>query len=407
MGQADHDLRTLAPPDQGGQPLGQGVPEVDAAGSADDAVDHEPATGARLPWQLGPGTRQHEHAVTGPDHRGQAAQQRAGHRLVPAELRADAGRVDGDDHPRAERVVVSAGEGRRLGDHRSFRGLSQTSRQVPPGHPDALDRCPVGPDASPTAAASTGLPEHCCTTSRPPSCAANECPGAHLRHVLAVTTGRARPCFYDVILAGLPFTGGCLGSEAYVVRSAFADPGATFVSTPLDPAPIDLGQRRRSRRRLWLPAAFVGARPAAGRLAHGRVSLRIQRRRAVNDNLRRQPVMPREAPAGGPSRDRASHRPPAGATAAMNYVLIGADDPAGGSSRSDALMVLHLAADRRSAYLISFPRDLWVPIPGYGRNKIKRPTRSAVPSSPSRPWKDCWTCGWITSPRSTWMALSA
>ena len=33
-------------------------------------------------------------------------------------------------------------------------------------------------------------------------------------------------------------------------------------------------------------------------------------------------------------------------------------------------MVLHLAADRRSAYLISFPRDLWVPIPGYGRNKI-------------------------------------
>jgi LCP family protein required for cell wall assembly len=33
-------------------------------------------------------------------------------------------------------------------------------------------------------------------------------------------------------------------------------------------------------------------------------------------------------------------------------------------------MVLHLAADRRSAYLISFPRDLWVPIPLRGRNKI-------------------------------------
>ena len=43
---------------------------------------------------------------------------------------------------------------------------------------------------------------------------------------------------------------------------------------------------------------------------------------------------------------------------------------AGGASRSDALMVMHLAGDRRSAYLISFPRDLWVPIPGHGHNKI-------------------------------------
>jgi anionic cell wall polymer biosynthesis LytR-Cps2A-Psr (LCP) family protein len=54
----------------------------------------------------------------------------------------------------------------------------------------------------------------------------------------------------------------------------------------------------------------------------------------------------------------------------MNYVLIGADDAAGGASRSDALMVLHLSANQRSAYLISFPRDLWVPILGYGRNKL-------------------------------------
>jgi hypothetical protein len=54
----------------------------------------------------------------------------------------------------------------------------------------------------------------------------------------------------------------------------------------------------------------------------------------------------------------------------MIYVLAGADDSAAGASRSDAPMVLHLASDRRSAYLISFPRDLWVPIPGFGRNKI-------------------------------------
>jgi LCP family protein required for cell wall assembly len=140
------------------------------------------------------------------------------------------------------------------------------------------------------------------------------------------------------------------------------------VSTPLDPAPIELGQRRRSRRRLWLPAAFVAlALLLVGSIATGFLYA-FSVDRAVNDNLRRQPVMPREAPAGKP---RPSKPPTTGeGHASMNYVLIGADDAAGGSSRSDALMVLHLAADRRTAYLVSFPRDLWVPIPGYGRNKI-------------------------------------
>jgi LCP family protein required for cell wall assembly len=33
-------------------------------------------------------------------------------------------------------------------------------------------------------------------------------------------------------------------------------------------------------------------------------------------------------------------------------------------------MVLHLSGDRRSAAIISFPRDMYVPIPGHGKNKI-------------------------------------
>jgi len=33
-------------------------------------------------------------------------------------------------------------------------------------------------------------------------------------------------------------------------------------------------------------------------------------------------------------------------------------------------MVMHLSGDRKSAYLISFPRDMYVPIPGHGRDKI-------------------------------------
>ena len=143
------------------------------------------------------------------------------------------------------------------------------------------------------------------------------------------------------------------------------------MSTPLDPAPTELGQRRRSHRRLWLPAAFVAlALLLVGSIATGFIYA-FSVDRAVNDNLRRQSVMPREAPAREGAKPRPSKPPTTGGgQASMNYVLIGADDAAGGSSRSDALMVLHLAADRRSAYLVSFPRDLWVPIPGYGRNKI-------------------------------------
>ncbi len=41
-----------------------------------------------------------------------------------------------------------------------------------------------------------------------------------------------------------------------------------------------------------------------------------------------------------------------------------------GSHRSDVIMVLHISADRRAAYVISVPRDTWVSIDGYGMSKI-------------------------------------
>lgn len=41
-----------------------------------------------------------------------------------------------------------------------------------------------------------------------------------------------------------------------------------------------------------------------------------------------------------------------------------------GAARTDAVMLLHLTADGEAAYLVSIPRDTWVPIPGFGMNKI-------------------------------------
>jgi LCP family protein required for cell wall assembly len=57
----------------------------------------------------------------------------------------------------------------------------------------------------------------------------------------------------------------------------------------------------------------------------------------------------------------------------LNLVLMGSDSRDKkkiGKGRSDTLMLLHLAADRHSATIISFPRDMYVSIPGHGKNKI-------------------------------------
>jgi LCP family protein required for cell wall assembly len=65
-----------------------------------------------------------------------------------------------------------------------------------------------------------------------------------------------------------------------------------------------------------------------------------------------------------------AERPPPGPGRAKNVLIIGSDDPAGltgatggGGARSDTVILLHLAGDRRSATALSVPRDLLVDIP--------------------------------------------
>jgi len=74
-------------------------------------------------------------------------------------------------------------------------------------------------------------------------------------------------------------------------------------------------------------------------------------------------------------------RPAKAAAKAQNFLLVGSDVRApgattgsgadsSGNGRSDTLMIIHLAADQKSAAVISIPRDSWVDIPGHGKNKI-------------------------------------
>lgn len=61
--------------------------------------------------------------------------------------------------------------------------------------------------------------------------------------------------------------------------------------------------------------------------------------------------------------DRRSDEPTTGRDATASSWLPGAQ-------RSDAIMILHIDADRRGASVVSIPRDSWVEIPGYRTNKI-------------------------------------
>ncbi len=69
-------------------------------------------------------------------------------------------------------------------------------------------------------------------------------------------------------------------------------------------------------------------------------------------------------PEGAPQRPETANR-------AVNFVLMGSDARAEDyTGRSDTLMIAHLTGDRERVYLISFPRDMWVNIPGHGNGKI-------------------------------------
>lgn len=63
---------------------------------------------------------------------------------------------------------------------------------------------------------------------------------------------------------------------------------------------------------------------------------------------------------------------PKAAGAPLNYLVMGHDalEFKGDNGRSDALMLVHVSGDRKAVYIISYPRDMWVPIPDHGTAKI-------------------------------------
>src|SRR5829696_1437795 len=88
--------------------------------------------------------------------------------------------------------------------------------------------------------------------------------------------------------------------------------------------------------------------------------------RSLTQNIERMDLMPADSStAPHPTKGQGT-----AAAEALNLVLMGYDSRDASFARSGSLMILHLNAKRDQAYLISFPRDTWVSIPGHGKNKI-------------------------------------
>ncbi len=135
------------------------------------------------------------------------------------------------------------------------------------------------------------------------------------------------------------------------------------------------GPRRRVVRRVVVTTVALAALLAVG--AGGYLAFLDQ---TVSRNLTREPLLPAPSPtpADAPST-RAGDAAPAGVGAAgaptrargLNYLLIGSDARPGDTfSRSDVIMLAHVTAARDTVYLVHFPRDLYVDVPGHGKDKI-------------------------------------
>ena len=85
----------------------------------------------------------------------------------------------------------------------------------------------------------------------------------------------------------------------------------------------------------------------------------------MNSMERNETMMPT-----GDTRPASATPAPNAANSPISYVLIGSDSREGELGLSDVLMVAYLSGDREALYLVSFPRDMWVEIPGHGEAKI-------------------------------------
>jgi len=131
-------------------------------------------------------------------------------------------------------------------------------------------------------------------------------------------------------------------------------------------SPLPQGSRhRRRRRRLRIALAIVAGLVL---LTVGSAAAYVAfLNHTVTANVKHQALLPTPA-AGEPAA------PPKLAVAkdSQNYLVIGSDSRSSDSSRglADVIVLVHINNDRSRVDLVHFPRDLYVSVPGHGKDKI-------------------------------------
>ncbi|WP_158522707.1 LCP family protein [Tessaracoccus aquimaris] len=119
-------------------------------------------------------------------------------------------------------------------------------------------------------------------------------------------------------------------------------------------------EKRRNRRLLF---TVLGVMLAVVLAAVGIVGYYAKSAVDALDNIQRDPSMMPTGPRPTPVAPGPKGTP-------MNIVLMGSDHRGGERGRSDVLQVMHISADRSQVFLMSIPRDTWVPVEGHGDAKI-------------------------------------
>jgi LCP family protein required for cell wall assembly len=125
--------------------------------------------------------------------------------------------------------------------------------------------------------------------------------------------------------------------------------------------------RRRRRRVLVAILAAVGLVVLAG------VGYLVNLNRIVSGNVRQDDLMPGSQATASDGTVISVPVPTRAAEAknSLNFLILGSDSRgAGDQGRSDVIILAHISDNRQSITLVHFPRDLYVDIPGHGKNKI-------------------------------------
>jgi LCP family protein required for cell wall assembly len=86
----------------------------------------------------------------------------------------------------------------------------------------------------------------------------------------------------------------------------------------------------------------------------------------VNNNVTQQPLLPENRP----PVTAPDGKPVAETGTGTNFLVIGADTRPGDAGRSDVIVLVHVPENPTSIQMIHFPRDLYVDVPGHGKDKI-------------------------------------